>query len=435
MYRYCFMIFLLLCMPTYALAEETILIGNRVEVDPNAEYLSSLGMTIISSGSMKGIANDTRTIASIDPIHQNWFIEKTNVSMSWQYRPARPVVVAVIDSGISPVLEDPYILEGKNFLDEEIAPIDDHGHGTIVTSVITQVRNQLPIYVLPLKAGDKSGSLEVSNIIRAIDYCIKVDVDIINLSFSGPTPNTAEQLAIQKAADAGITVIAAAGNDGKSFYNYPASYEQVVSVGSINEQYKHSSFSNYNDFVDFTAPGERISVMNEKGEFMEVNGTSFAAAYASAAFAIAKTHQPFSKYLEENEVSAATLDLGIKGKDPYYGLGVFQIDPFLNRQRGVEMSTEKIVSKNKEWTISFNKAVSSIPKDSIMVFDETGRAHPTSIKRSFDQHKVTVSPTIPYDPGSTNWLYIYPTIEDETGQVLNSLHSIRFEVEASADLS
>lgn len=55
-----------------------------------------------------------------------------------------------------------------------------------------------------------------------------------------------------------ILIVAAAGNDGDTGYSYPASYDSVMSVGAVDENNVHASFSNFNDRVDLVAPGTSI---------------------------------------------------------------------------------------------------------------------------------------------------------------------------------
>jgi len=60
------------------------------------------------------------------------------------------------------------------------------------------------------------------------------------------------------AEDEDVLFVAAAGNLGDSSRFYPASYDGVISVGSVDEDLYRSSFSNYNDQVNLVAPGNNI---------------------------------------------------------------------------------------------------------------------------------------------------------------------------------
>ena len=58
--------------------------------------------------------------------------------------------------------------------------------------------------------------------------------------------------------DQGVLIVASAGNGGSSDYLYPASFDQVISVGAIDVRKNHASFSQYNDQVELVAPGVQV---------------------------------------------------------------------------------------------------------------------------------------------------------------------------------
>ncbi len=85
----------------------------------------------------------------------------------------------------------------------------------------------------------------------------------------------------------GVVVVAAAGNNGNRNVLYPAAYEPVIAVGSVDPNLQHSSFSNYGPGVDIWAPGRDILTTKRDGSHGLVSGTSFAAPYVAGAEAIA----------------------------------------------------------------------------------------------------------------------------------------------------
>ena len=77
------------------------------------------------------------------------------------------------------------------------------------------------------------------------------------MSLGGPYSTVAEQRAVNDLfTKQNIMLVAASGNSGISEYEYPASYDGVVSVGSVNFNREVSDFSTFNDMVDLTAPGK-----------------------------------------------------------------------------------------------------------------------------------------------------------------------------------
>lgn len=206
---------------------------------------------------------------------KQWWIPHVKAGSMWDYAGAQQqqVVVAVIDSGVDINHED---LKNRIepggydfYLHTEIVT-DLHGHGTKVAGVIaaeagnglgvTGVTGPYNVSILPIKVIGSTGKGKVSAVIEAVEYAVSRNVDVINLSLGGKDSSEIEKEAVQRALDAGIVVVAAAGNDALKGnpIMYPAAYDKVISVGAVNENNKRSSFSSYNRFVDLVAPGERV---------------------------------------------------------------------------------------------------------------------------------------------------------------------------------
>ncbi|MHC1684068.1 MAG: S8 family serine peptidase [Clostridiaceae bacterium] len=269
--------------------------------------------------------------------NQQWHIQNVNFSKLWDYslNPKKTVIVAVIDSGIDPNHEDlqgAIVDGGYNFYGDNTDIYDYNGHGTAVSGVINASSNNLkgitglgyniPIKILPLKTSNEIGESYLSDVLRAINYAIEKKVDVINLSLGSYGYSYIENEEIQKAINSGIVVVASAGNDGNSSYLYPASYNNVISVGATDQYNNKTSFSNYNDKVSLTAPGLDILTTIPNGEYGFASGTSFSAPIVSATAAIMKsvrpdlTPQTIKTLLQNN-----TIDLGSLGRDNYFGYG------------------------------------------------------------------------------------------------------------------
>src|SRR4030095_4109194 len=145
------------------------------------------------------------------------------------------VTVALIDSGIHPSTAFGHRI--KAFYDftngghAKTRPSDDYGHGTHVAGLIggNQYLSDIAyqgvapsVNFVGLKVLDASGGGKTSDVIRAIEFAIAnkrtFGIDIINLSLGHPIfePAAADPLvqAVEKAAKAGIIVVASAGNNG-----------------------------------------------------------------------------------------------------------------------------------------------------------------------------------------------------------------------------
>ena len=222
------------------------------------------------------------------------------------------VTVAVIDTGCDSKHKDlaGRILGGRNFTKEDKGDVnnytDYHGHGTHVAGIIAANKNNSGMVgvapnakLLILKALDKNGSGNYSDIVSAVNYAVQQKVDIISMSLGGPTDYKPLKEAIIKAVQANICVVCAAANngDGKSDtseFAYPAYYTDVISVGALDGTKTVAPFSNSNNQVDLIAPGVNIVSTYIGNKYAKMSGTSMAAPHVSGALALLKEWGKFS---------------------------------------------------------------------------------------------------------------------------------------------
>ncbi|KPK19770.1 MAG: hypothetical protein AMK69_23850, partial [Nitrospira bacterium SG8_3] len=228
-----------------------------------------------------------------------WGLQKVDAPESWDTQTgSSTLVVAVLDTGADwdhedltdniwnndDEAEDGMDSDGNGYIDDirgwdfangDNDPDDDHSgtyHGTHVSGTIgAEGDNGIGITglnwsvsIMPLKILDANGDGFVSHEIEAIDYAIANGANIINASFSGDTYSQSEHNAIERARDARVLFVAAAGNDGQDNGDipaYPASYDldNVIAVAATNQNDDMAWFSNYGAAsVDVAAPGVNI---------------------------------------------------------------------------------------------------------------------------------------------------------------------------------
>jgi subtilisin family serine protease len=179
--------------------------------------------------------------------------------------------------------EQPVVVQQSSaaILDQSSAAILDggpytaFGHGTMTTGLVHLVAPKAQI--LPLKAFTANGTGNLSNIIAAIYYAVQHHANVVNMSFDVSSPSAALSQAISYANQAGVVLVAAAGNESTSAPVYPAALNSIVmGIASTTDYDTRSTFSNYGSTdVWIAAPGEYVISTFPGGTYAASSGTSF----------------------------------------------------------------------------------------------------------------------------------------------------------------
>ncbi len=246
-----------------------------------------------------------------------WAHRATHVTDAWAYGVyGNDVVVAVIDSGVFADHADlkngllPGIFIENGVYDPAKNGVNDTiGHGTSVAGVICSGANGIGVVgtahrskVLPIKATDSKGKIPIANIAAAILAACDNGADVINMSFGYSygdnlvNDHSSVYDAISYALMENVILVAAAGNEGNSVYQYPASFDGVISVANLcrvnDTEFGIYSSSTHNDKVMIAAPGTSVCTASKDGSYSYRNGTSFSSPYIAGVAALAKSVDP-----------------------------------------------------------------------------------------------------------------------------------------------
>ena len=151
---------------------------------------------------------------------------------------------------------------------------------------------------MAIKAGGtKDHPDEIGFGFQGIIYAAMHGADVINCSWGGGGYSQSEQDIINAVSKLGTLVVGAAGNDNTNNLFYPADYNNVLSVGSIDTSDSKSSFSNYGHAIDVMATGLHIFSTIRNNSYRTMSGTSMAAPMVSGLAGLIKTiHNGWSSY-------------------------------------------------------------------------------------------------------------------------------------------
>ena len=323
----------------------------------------------------------TVSLMGEDLYSEQWQLQMICADAGWALETyGNDIRVAVIDSGCYEH-EDlkNNLLEGKNYITGTTDVTDHIGHGTHVSGIIAAEMNDIGIVgvapkakIVPLKCFDSSHETDLGEIIEAIYDAVDVyDCKIINMSWGLKNNDPFLKEAIDYAYDKGVILVASVGNYSSTVMYYPAAYENVIGVSSVNIEKNKSYFAQYNQSVLVTAPGEKVKSTYLNNEYQVLQGTSQAAPMISGIAAVAlsmdtnMTNQEFKNILTDTAE-----DLGVSGYDTKFGYGLVNEKVLTDRlQEKIPYYVSPINTKNGEsYVLIKNNAETDL--SAISIFSE-----------------------------------------------------------------
>jgi serine protease len=311
----------------------------ELRADPAVEYAEP--------NYLFGLAEDgaTAAVSVTDPKSPpQYSLDRMRVRDAWSLSTGGSRVVAVLDTGVEFGHQDlaGRLLQGYDFVNDDLWAGDDNGHGTWVSGIIAaNTNNGIGIAgiswsdkVLPVKIMSAAGTGNTSDLTSGIVWATDHGASVINMSVGGFPYSTYVHDAIRYAWSRGVVLVGAAGNNGRFEPFYPASYPEVISVSATQVEDEFSFWSSYHTDVDVSAPGSSVLTTNCEAckpiehdttgdhRYTYISGTSFATPNVAGVVALIWARYPTMTNAQVVErLKTTTDDLGYSGHDSRYGSG------------------------------------------------------------------------------------------------------------------
>jgi subtilisin family serine protease len=267
---------------------------------------------------------------------------------------AAGVTVAICDTGVDTAHPD---LAGvvASYDHEGASATDIVGHGTHVSGIVAArtddaagvvgvATSRVAMWkVFPDEPTAGNFYVDGSCFLRALNAVASSGAKVLNLSLGGTQSSQAEQLLFGRLERAGVTVVAAMGNehDHGNPVEYPAAYEHVLAVGAVAETNRRSPFSNTGAHIGLAAPGSNVlstlptepSSVRPDTRYASWSGTSMATPHVAAAAALVAAQHPDWTPADTKEHlrtrAAKVAGMGGKAFTEEFGTGLLDIAALL----------------------------------------------------------------------------------------------------------
>ncbi|WP_271396139.1 S8 family peptidase [Neomicrococcus lactis] len=186
------------------------------------------------------------------------------------------VDVAIVDTGVK---RDVEAFRSYDIKQRNADP--SSGHGTMVLSVILGVNDEsltpVPSDRVSVHSFDTGPDPTAADLAQAINDAVDQDVDLISISMGVRRSSEALEMAVNNAIRKEIPIVAAAGNVRFLAADYPARYDDTISVSTVDDSGNFWEGAPRQN-VDAATPGVNVPVLTEKGSKQRETGTSISTA-------------------------------------------------------------------------------------------------------------------------------------------------------------
>jgi len=171
--------------------------------------------------------------------------------------------------------------------------------------------------------GGKGAGGSAEAVARGLAWVAERRAAVINISLVGPENRTLKAV-VDALLARGHIIVAAVGNDGPARpVGFPAAYEGVIAVTSVDSERRIQVDANRGPEIAFAAVGVGVEVAALDKTYAMATGTSFAAPLIAARFAQKLARPDVAALLAaQQDLRAEAVDLGAPGRDEIFGFGL-----------------------------------------------------------------------------------------------------------------
>jgi serine protease len=337
--------------------------------------LSAIASLLVLSGPGAAAAS-----AATDPLRgAQWALDAIHLDATPASATGSGALVAVIDSGVDAAHPDlaGRVVPGPDVIDNDGDPSDPTGHGTHIAGVIAAASGNgiggagiaPAARILSIRVLDLQNNGTAANVAAGINAAVDAGADIINLSLNWSQATQAlapVTAAMQRAADSGVLLVVAAGNDAQGRCEEPILPQRALCVGALSNNLKLSPFSSYGEGLGLVAPGDALVSTWSNGEYHTMSGTSQAAAMTSGVAALLVGLGLHGDDLLQR-LTATARDIGAPGADARSGAGL------LDAGRAVEGAAQGVMPAVLEATAATRMLTGNVVKRGVTVGCDAAR--------------------------------------------------------------
>ncbi|MEW6073567.1 MAG: S8 family peptidase [Planctomycetota bacterium] len=359
--------------------QRVLLPAGASELDMIARFRA---LPIVEYAELNSICHATAT--PNDPYYgYQWHFPQINMPAAWDASTGTGVVVAILDTGVAyetypvpsyetttvatgvtsyilaPDLAGTSFVAGYDFIHNDTHPNDNNSHGTHVAGTVAQTTNDgygvagvaYNASIMPVKVLDYTGSGTAQSLADGLYWAADHGAQVANMSLGwspGYDPGATVHNAVTYAYNAGVVLVASAGNSGVSTVSYPAAYTEVIAVGAVRYDRARSYYSQYGSALEIMAPGGDLNVDQNGDGYVDgvlqqtfvgyssssskanptsfgwyfYQGTSMASPHVAGVVALMIANGASGVESIRSTLHSTAMDLGAAGWDSGYGWGL-----------------------------------------------------------------------------------------------------------------